>query len=73
VYINGKQLPEKYLPAGVITSAFEARTIPPDHYWVMGDNRVNSKDSRSFGFITKNQIVGRVFFRIWPLTRIKIM
>ena len=39
----------------------------------MGDNRGNSKDSRSFGVITKDQIVGRVFLRIWPLTRIDIM
>jgi signal peptidase I len=73
VFINGKQLPEKYLPRGVTTSAFDARTIPPDSYWVMGDNRGNSKDSRSFGFITKKQIVGRVFLRIWPLPRISIM
>ncbi len=73
VYIDGKLLPEKYLHAGVTTSAFEARTIPKDSYWVMGDNRVNSKDSRVFGFITKSQIVGRVFFRIWPLSRISIM
>jgi len=73
VFINGKQLPEKYLPRGVTTSEFEARTIPTDSYWVMGDNRGNSKDSRSFGFITKNQIVGRVFLRIWPITRFGIM
>jgi signal peptidase I len=73
VYIDGKLLPEKYLPAGVTTSAFGSRKIPPNSYWVMGDNRGNSKDSRSFGFITKSQIVGRVFFRIWPLTRIDIM
>ena len=73
VFIDGKQLPEKYLPSGVTTSAFESRTIPADSYWVMGDNRGNSKDSRSFGFITKKQIVGRVFLRIWPLTRLDIM
>jgi len=73
VYIDGKLLPEKYLPAGVTTSAFGIRRIPANSYWVMGDNRGNSKDSRSFGFITKSQIVGRVFFRIWPLTRIDIM
>ena len=73
VYINGKRLPETYLPVGVTTSAFDARKIPKDSYWVMGDNRGNSKDSRSFGFITKGQIVGRVFLRIWPLTRISIM
>jgi signal peptidase I len=73
VYINGKQLPETYLSSGVSTSAFEPRRIPEHSYWVMGDNRGNSKDSRSFGFITKSQIVGRVFLRIWPLTRINIM
>jgi len=73
VYIDGKRLPEKYLPDGVTTSTFEARRVPKDSYWVMGDNRGNSKDSRVFGFITKKQIVGRVFLRIWPLTRINIM
>jgi signal peptidase I len=73
VFIDGKQLPEKYLPSGVTTSSFESRTIPPDSFWVMGDNRGNSKDSRSFGFITKKQIVGRVFLRIWPLNRLSIM
>jgi signal peptidase I len=73
VYINGKLLPEKYLPAGITTSTFEAHKIPKDSYWVMGDNRGNSKDSRVFGVITKSQIVGRVFLRIWPLNRINIM
>ena len=73
VFINNKQLPEKYLPAGTFTSDFEARVIPKNSYWVMGDNRGNSKDSRSFGFITKKQIVGRVFLRIWPLNRLSIM
>ena len=73
VYINNKLLAENYLPAGTFTSDFEARVIPKDSYWVMGDNRGNSKDSRSFGFITKKQIVGRVFLRIWPLNRLGIM
>ena len=73
VYINGKQLPETYLSSGVSTSAFEPRRIPEHSYWVMGDNRGNSKDSRSFGFITKSQIVGRVFLRIWPPGRIGFM
>ncbi|MDQ1510525.1 MAG: signal peptidase [Actinomycetota bacterium] len=73
VYIDGKRLPEKYLSSAVTTSAFGSERIPAHSYWVMGDNRGNSKDSRSFGVITKSQIVGRVFFRIWPLTRIDIM
>jgi signal peptidase I len=73
VYIDGKRLPEKYLPVGVTTSAFGSKSIKTDEYWVMGDNRGNSKDSRSFGVITKSQIVGRVFLRIWPLNRLDIM
>jgi len=40
---------------------------------VMGDNRGNSKDSRVFGPIKKNEIVGRVFFRIWPFSRLGFM
>jgi signal peptidase I len=73
VYIDGKRLPETYLRSAVTTSAFGSQRIPANSYWVMGDNRGNSKDSRSFGVITKSQIVGRVFFRIWPLNRIDIM
>ena len=73
VYIDGTRLPETYLPAGITTSDFDSKRIPKDSYWVMGDNRGNSKDSRVFGVITKGQIVGRVFFRRWPLTRIKFM
>ena len=41
-------------------------TIPPKHIWVMGDNRAGSKDSRCFGPIPESDIVGRVFFRMWP-------
>jgi signal peptidase I len=73
VYIDNQQLKEPYLPAGSYTSDFGPKVIPKNSYWVMGDNRGNSKDSRSFGVITKNQIVGRVFLRIWPINRINIM
>jgi signal peptidase I len=69
VYINGEQLKEPYLPAGVTTSGFAPVKVPDNSYWVMGDNRDNSKDSRVFGVITKGKIVGRVFLRIWPLSR----
>lgn len=73
VYVNHRLLKEPYLPAGSYTSDFAPKVIPEDSYWVMGDNRGNSKDSRSFGFIPKSHIVGRVFLRIWPVTRVKIM
>jgi signal peptidase I len=70
VYINNKELSEPYLPAGMYTSDFAPVKIPPNSYWVMGDNRINSKDSRVFGTISKGKIVGRVFVRIWPLSRL---
>jgi signal peptidase I len=73
VYIDGKLLPESYLPAGMVTSDFGPIALGKDSYWVMGDNRINSKDSRSFGPITKSKIVGRVFLRIWPLNRLDVM
>ena len=73
IFINGKPLKETYLPTGTFTSDFAPVKIPANAYWVMGDNRGNSKDSRVFGVIKKNEIVGRVFVRIWPLSRLSFM
>lgn len=73
VYIDGKELNESYLPKGSNTTDFAPVKIPANSYWVMGDNRGNSKDSRVFGVITKSKIVGRVFIRIWPFTRFGFM
>ena len=76
VYVNGKQLNEPYLPKGQGGGPdFKPITVPPNSYWVMGDNRPNSNDSRFFPdhFIKKKDIVGRVFLRIWPLDRLGIL
>jgi signal peptidase I len=70
IYINGKLLKEPYLPDGTETSTFAGQTIPSNSIWVMGDNRVASRDSRYFGPILKSTIVGRVFVRIWPVKRV---
>jgi signal peptidase I len=68
VLINGKPLEEDYLPEGMLTTGITTQTIPVDHYWVMGDNRTNSKDSRVFKAIDEDLIVGRAFVRVWPLS-----
>ena len=47
--------------------------IPKDKYWVMGDNRGNSKDSRVFGPIARSLIVGRAFIRVWPISQITLL
>ena len=73
VYINGGELKESYLPRDAQTSDFAPVKIPANSYWVMGDNRGNSRDSRVFGVIAKHNIVGRVFIRIWPLSRLGFM
>jgi signal peptidase I len=70
VYINDKLLKEPYLPEGTVTSNFSAITVEPNALWVMGDNRSQSRDSRFFGTIGQSTVVGRVFLRIWPLSRL---
>ena len=80
ILIDGKVLREPYLPQGTVTDCtsfvpqcFPAGKIPPNEYFVMGDNRSNSRDSRYFGAIRKNEIVGRVFVRVWPLNRLGLL
>ncbi len=72
VYINGKPLAEPWLPKGVVTGEFPPVHIPQGYYFVMGDNRGDSTDSRVFGPIAGSLIVGRVVLRIWPLSHITI-
>ena len=71
VYVNGVPLDEPYLPMGVVTADFAQEKVPPDSYWVMGDNRGNSRDSRVLcggpTFISDHLIVGRAFVRIYPV------
>jgi signal peptidase I len=74
VYINGHRLIEPYLPEAWVvfnnwpaTGSSSGTVIPPNQYFVMGDNRNKSQDSRYFGPIGRDRIDGRAWFRIWPL------
>ena len=75
VYLNSKLLNESYLkvdtpifPNGFMQEAITV-TVPDNMVFVMGDNRPGSSDSREFGFIPYENIIGRVFFRYFPLNR----
>lgn len=72
VYINGKPLKEPWLPPGTVTTGIMTQKIPPNEYFVMGDNRSDSQDSRFFGPISRSLIVGRVVLRIWPLSHLHL-
>lgn len=73
VLINGKPLAEPYLTQAARNDPgppIERQKIPKGEYFVMGDNRGDSSDSRVFGPIPGSLIVGGARFRIWPLSRI---
>jgi len=66
VYINGQVLEEPYLEQLTFGSV-SPRVISPGHIFVLGDNRGASNDSRSFGEVALSNLIGRAWFRYWPL------
>jgi signal peptidase I len=70
VYVNGKPLTEPYLNPPGTTENLERQIVPAGMVFVMGDNRGNSHDSRSFGSIDEDLIVGRAFVIVWPLSHL---
>jgi signal peptidase I len=73
VYINGKRQNEPFIrPDAACETCNEPReiTIPPGHFFMMGDNRGNSTDSRVWGPIPKKWVIGGAFFTYWPPKRI---
>ncbi|MDQ0160063.1 signal peptidase I [Alkalibacillus salilacus] len=75
LYIDGEPINEDYLTAEEVsgTGNFEAREIPANHYFVMGDNRDVSKDSRNgLGLIKENDVIGRSEIVIFPFSHFSL-
>ncbi|GGG15343.1 signal peptidase I [Lysinibacillus alkalisoli] len=76
LYVNDKPYEENYVKRSAkginlrTTEDFEAIIVPKDKLFVMGDNRLNSMDSRHFGFIEKDIIMGKVLATVYPFTNI---
>jgi signal peptidase I len=67
VYIDGQQLSEPYISQMTRSGRSGRVTVPPLHVFVMGDNRSHSNDSRSFGPVPIENIVGRAWLSYWPI------
>lgn len=68
IYINDKVIDDKY--AYGETSDYDKVTLEDDEYFILGDNRLISKDSRYFGPIKESEIKGKIVFRLFPFTKI---
>jgi len=70
--INGRAIEEVYLN-GQPSGDYGPETIPADSFFVLGDNRNNSEDSRAFGFLNRSQIVGQAALIYWPVNRVRVL
>jgi signal peptidase I len=70
LYLNGSELQEPYVPASYLDgSSYAERKIAPDEYFVMGDHRDSSNDSRMFGTVPRDYIYGKAVFAYWPMNQ----
>ncbi|MBA3328419.1 MAG: signal peptidase I [Solirubrobacterales bacterium] len=76
VILNGKRQPEPFIRpcgGGEECTFPKAITIPPDHYFMMGDNRGSSDDSRFWGPVPRDWIIGGAFATYWPPKRVGLL
>jgi signal peptidase I len=71
VYVNGEPLNEPYVPDEYRDrQSLPVVTVPSDHYFVLGDHRTSSNDSRAWGTVDRKDIYGKAVFVYWPLDKL---
>ncbi|MPZ70731.1 MAG: signal peptidase I [Actinobacteria bacterium] len=70
VMVNGETIDEPYLDEGIVTSSFTKTVVPEGMIFVMGDNRMDSQDSRSYGPIQMEKVIGNAFVIVWPFSNL---
>ena len=74
VYVNGRRISEPYLkPEFQDYRSFEKAVVPNGQYFVLGDHRNSSNDSRSWGFVAQQLIYGKAIFCYWPFSRVGLV
>lgn len=86
LYLNGEPTEQSFLADSkdldasiyasgdfTLSTLLGVETVPDGQYFVLGDNRLNSRDSRSFGFIDQESVLGKVSFRYWPIEEIGLV